>query len=182
MAQAAQRASVADADVFDGDLGLSPEEVEDRPSGDFIDGFLAGVAAVNAGLDPNPDARYFYSFDWIGDGEEEREDSLYAAFQVERAGLRFEITPVRDWRDEVEALGERWLGRTLPKGAAPALVDELVEVLDAFFAEDAVEAYRVEASGPDGSARGRSPIGAESDHLLFESALGRLLLEFSLDA
>ncbi len=189
VAHAAASAAASDLDPVDAAAPSQRVEaaereamaLEDRPTGDFIDGFLAGVASANAALDANPAARYFYSFDWIGDGEEERAHALHAAFQSDESGVAFEVSPPRAWRDEAAALGGRWLGRALPPTAAAALVEEFVELLAAFLADMPVEAFRIRPAPPSPNAPIAAAVGAEHDYLLLETPEGRLLLEFSVD-
>lgn len=150
--------------------------LEERPTGDFIDGYLAALATMNAALAGAPEHSLFYSFDWIGDGSETQETSLLNAFQAEPEQMRFAITPLSDWRAETEELAEKWLGRDLAPAAARAIAREFVEIMEAFLAEQPAEAFRVIPSG-DVAALGRS-----FDHVMFESLDGRLLLEFSEDA
>ncbi|MEM9726204.1 MAG: hypothetical protein AAF909_12195 [Pseudomonadota bacterium] len=151
--------------------------LEERPTGDFIDGYLAGLATVNAALAGARANSFFYSFDWIGDGSEPRETSLLNAFQAKADQLRFEIVAIADWRAEVERLGVKWLGRDLDGAAPAALAQEFADILAAFLAEQRAEVLRVTPQLLDGSPM----LGAAHDHLLFETMDGRLLLEFSLD-
>ena len=152
--------------------------LEERPTGDFIDGYLAGLATVNAALAGAPPNSFFYSFDWIGDGSEPREASLLSAFQAQDGDMTFEIAPLADWRVDAEQLGKKWLGRDLAPEAAQALAREFVEILEAFLAEQTAEVFRVAPMTADGAA---ATIGRTYDHLLFETIDGRLLLEFSID-
>ena len=82
-------------------------DFDERPSGDFIDGFLAGFATANAALSDGEATTFFYSFDWIGDGEEDCATSaLYMAFQAEegrhalrrRSARRLAPRRARQWR------------------------------------------------------------------------------------
>ncbi|MEL6979115.1 MAG: hypothetical protein AAGM38_10595 [Pseudomonadota bacterium] len=152
--------------------------LEERPTGDFIDGYLAGLATVNAALAGAPANSFFYSFDWIGDGSEPRETSLLSAFQTSADQMSFEISALEDWRPEASQLGVRWLGRDLAPEASQALAREFVDILDAFLAQQTAEVFRIKPLGPDGAP---SPLGAAYDHMLFETLDGRLLLEFSMD-
>ena len=153
----------------------------ERPSGDFIDGFLAGFATANAALSQGEAATFYFSFDWIGDGEEERDESLYVAFQAEEDGMRFEIEPLSDWRRDAQSLAQKWLARYLPPNTGQDVVAEFMQILDAFLAEDAVEVFRITPRPPAGGAEMTPAIGGSYDHLLFETADGRVLLEFAVE-
>lgn len=155
--------------------------LEARPTGDFIDGYLAGLATVNAALAGAPANSFFYSFDWIGDASEPIEASLHEAFQSSADKMDFEILPLADWREEVRSLGRRWLGRDLSAIPAQALADEFVEILTAFIAGGRAEVYSVRPKAPAGMADFEPRIGASFDHIVFETIDGRLLLEFSVD-
>lgn len=152
--------------------------LEERPTGDFIDGYLAGLATVNAALAGAPPNSFFYSFDWIGDGSEPRETSLGNAFQAAPGSMSFEITELPDWRARVEQLGKTWLGRDLAPTASQALAREFVEILDAFLAQQNVAVIEVK---PLDASGGPARIGAAYDHLMFETIDGRMLLEFSIE-
>lgn len=154
------------------------EELEERPTGDFIDGFLAGAALLNAAVSGEDPRRFFYSFDWVGDPDSPREEVLAAAFQVAPGELSFETELVRDWRGEADALARRWLARAAPE-RADAVAAEFVELMEAFLGGGAVEAYVVRPSAAGGDLAAR--LGAAHDHLLLETGEGRMLLEFSVD-
>ena len=154
---------------------------DDRPSGDFIDGFLAAFAVANAALSDGEAAKFFYSFDWIGDGEEERDQSLLAAFQAEEENMSFEIEQLADWRRDAQALAQKWLGRHLPPNTAPGVVDEFMEVLNAFLGPDSIEVFRITPRPPSSGGEMHPVIGSAYDHLLFETSEGRILLEFSVE-
>lgn len=149
-------------------------EEEGRPSGDFVDGYLAALANMNSALFGDGAPRRFYSFDWIGDAEEPREASLRAAFQDEQDALSFEVEHLRDWRADVEILARKWIAAGLPETAVGAVVGEFGELLDAFWGDQPVEAFSVRPSEAKGVGDG--------DYVLFESIEGRLFLEFSTDA
>lgn len=155
--------------------------LEARPTGDFIDGYLAGLATVNAALAGAPPNSFFYSFDWIGDASEPIEASLHQAFESEPDAMAFDVAPLADWREEARSLGRRWLGRDLSPLAAQALADEFVEILTAFIAGSRAEVYSVRPKAPPGRADFEPRIGASFDHIVFETIDGRLLLEFSVD-
>lgn len=153
--------------------------LEERPTGDFIDGYLAGLATVNAALAGAPPNSFFYSFDWIGDGSEPREASLAAAFQLTPDAAQISVAPLEDWKREAEQLGKKWLGRDLAPAAAQALAEEFVEILSAFLGAQTSDVFKVTLtpSAPGAAAA----LGRAHDHLLFETLDGRLLLEFSID-
>ncbi len=155
--------------------------LEARPTGDFIDGYLAGLATVNAALAGAPANSFFYSFDWIGDASESMEASLHQAFQSAPDAMAFVVAPLADWREELRTLGRRWLGRDLAPMAAQALADEFVEILTAFIAGGKADVYSVRPTAPSGRADFEPRIGASFDHIVFETIDGRLLLEFSVD-
>lgn len=152
---------------------LDVPPVEERPSGDFIDGYLAGMATATAALSGMGEVAFFYSFDWIGDGEEEREQALLAAFDSDAEEMSFDLGEARNWRGDLEALGKKWLARKMPE----PVVTEFVELMETFFGSDDIEVYRVlpRAEGPKAKV-----LGSDYDHLLFETPDGRLLLEFSM--
>lgn len=154
---------------------------DDRPSGDFIDGFLAGFATANAALSDGEAAQFFYSFDWIGDGEEERDASLLAAFQAEETSMSFEVEALADWRRDAQALAQKWLARHLPPNTGEAVVDEFIQIIDAFLGRDPIEVFRVTPRPPVGGGEMRPEVGSSYDHLLFETPEGRILLEFAVD-
>lgn len=155
--------------------------LESRPTGDFIDGYLAGLATVNAALAGAPANSFFYSFDWIGDANESIDASLHQAFQSAPEGMAFEVEALPEWSEEARRLSRRWLGRDLAPMAAQALADEFIEILTAFIAGGKAEVYRVRPIPPAGRSDFEPRIGASFDHLLFETVDGRLLLEFSVD-
>lgn len=152
--------------------------LEERPTGDFIDGYLAGLATVNAALAGAPPNSFFYSFDWIGDGAEPREHSLLNAFQVEEGAMSFEINALPDWKAKAEQLAKKWLGRDLAPAASQALAREFVEILEAFLAQQTAEVLEVRPFDASGEP---ARVGAAYDHLMFETIDGRLLLEFSME-
>lgn len=152
--------------------------LEERPTGDFIDGYLAGLATVNAALAGAPANSFFYSFDWIGDGAEPREASLTNAFQAAEGEFAFEIAPLADWKATATALAKKWLGRDLAPQAGEALAQEFVEILEAFLSAQTAEVFEVRPMGASGAP---ANLGSAYDHLLFETIDGRLLLEFSMD-
>ncbi|MEM1419300.1 MAG: hypothetical protein AAF661_07540 [Pseudomonadota bacterium] len=155
------------------DFSLEEPLIEERPSGDFIDGFLAGVATATAVLSAPEPVAFFYSFDWIGDGEEEREQALLAAFDSDSEQMSFDLAEARDWRADLQALGTKWLARKLPE----PIVGEFNELMQTFFGVDEVEVFRVL---PHASGERANLLGSDYDHLLFETPDGRLLLEFSV--
>lgn len=159
--------------------GEDAEALEARPSGDFVDGYLAAMATVNAAFAGAPPHSFFYSFDWIGDGEEEREQSLHAVFQSEPEGMAFDIRQLRDWRGEIADLAKIWLARHLPERLSSHIVQEFVELIDAFIGDQPAEVFKVRPLPPDGAATMTPQIGADHDHILFETAEGRLFLEFA---
>ena len=152
--------------------------LEERPTGDFIDGYLAGLATVNAALAGAPPNSFFYSFDWIGDGSEPRETSLTNAFQAAEGEMNFEISAAPDWKATVDGLARKWLARDLPAPAADALAREFVELIDAFLAQQPAEVLEVRPVAASGAP---ANLGAAYDHLMFETLDGRLMLEFSMD-
>lgn len=156
-------------------------ELEARPTGDFIDGYLAGLATANAALSGAPANSFFYSFDWIGDTSEPMEESLHAAFQSTADQMAFDVAQLSDWRAEARTLSERWLGRQLKPDVGAAIADEFVEILAAFIAGGRADVYSIRPVAPAGRADFEPRIGASYDHMLFETIDGRLLLEFSVD-
>lgn len=152
--------------------------LEERPTGDFIDGYLAGLATVNAAMTGAAHNSFFYSFDWIGDGSESREASLANAFQAGEGEMRFDIAPSPDWRAKAAELARKWLARGLPENAADSLAQEFVELLEAYLAQQPAEVLEVKAFTAAGAP---ANIGSAYDHLMFETIDGRLLLEFSMD-
>lgn len=155
--------------------------LETRPTGDFIDGYLAGLATLNAALSGAPPNSFFYSFDWIGDATEPIETSLHQAFQSAPEAMAFDVAPLADWREEVRSLGRRWLGRDLDPSVAQALADEFVEILTAFVAGGRADVFSIRPKAPAGLSDFEPRIGARFDHIVFETIDGRLLLEFSVD-
>lgn len=155
--------------------------LEDRPTGDFIDGYLAALASVNAALAGARPNSFFYSFDWIGDCAAEREPMLAKAFQTSLESLTIEVIPLEDWRDRVRALGRQWLGHALADGQATAVGQELSEILEAYFAASPVKVFEVRPQPAPGAPSLASVLGESHDHILFETDEGRLLLEFSKD-
>ncbi|MCI4666020.1 MAG: hypothetical protein MRY74_14995 [Neomegalonema sp.] len=156
--------------------------LEGRPTGDFIDGYLAGLATANAALSGAPANSFFYSFDWIGDASEPVEASLHGAFQSKPEMMAFEVSPLADWRAEALELARRWLGRHLPPPAGEAVADEFVEIMTAFIADGRADVFTIRPTAPAGRADFEPRIGASFDHIMFETVDGRLLLEFSHDA
>lgn len=155
--------------------------LEARPSGDFIDGYLAALASLNAALAGAPAHSFFYSFDWIGAGDEERLETLHAAFQSTPETMSFEVREAPNWREALAELGRKWLARYLPERSAGPLATEFVELLEAFLGDEPVTIYRVRPVAPDSGAPMRPAIGSDHDHLLFETIEGRLILEFSTE-
>lgn len=168
------------AEGFD-DASFDERAVEDRPTGDFVDGYLAGAAMANAAVAGEAPSRFFYSFDWIGDGEEEREQSLHAAFQSDPQRISFDIVQLRDWRAELERMAGKWLARSLPEAAGAIAATEFIELMEAFLGGGPVEAFAITPHPGAGRTEIEPPLGAEHDHLMFETADGRMLLEFSID-
>lgn len=155
------------------DFELDAPLVDERPSGDFIDGYLAGIAAATGALSGDQSVAFFYSFDWVGDGEEEREQALLAAFDSDPEQMSFDLGEARDWRGDLRALGAKWLSRKLPE----SVVSEFMELMETFFGQDEIEVFRVL---PRASGERAAILGSDYDHLLFETPDGRLLLEFSV--
>lgn len=174
-------APAADAPVVD--YFEPAETIESRPSGEFVDGYLAGFASLNTMVSAAGGraarGRFFYSFDWIGGYDEPREDVLDAVFggegEMDEPAIRVE--PVDEWRREIARLGGRWLARRLrgddDSPALPrALAREFLELMEAHLGEAEIDAFRVQIGG--------DPPGAQ-DRLLLETEEGRFLLEFAVE-
>ncbi|MCI4662418.1 MAG: hypothetical protein MRY63_11445 [Neomegalonema sp.] len=151
----------------------------ERPSAEFVDGFLAGLAVANAAAAGGEAQSLFYSFEWIGDGEEERDQALYSALQSDPTRMALTIEPLDDWESQIEGMAQKWLVRDLPIGAARTVSEEFLDLLQTFLGDDEIEVFRVSAAPAPGCDDLEPPIGAEFDHLLFEIPEGRVLLEFS---
>lgn len=149
---------------------------------EFVDGYLAAMATLSATLAEAEADTHFYSFDWVGPLDDPADGQLLAAFQSDAGRMRIDLAPVADWRTDVGRLARKWLGRDLAPAAANALVVEFQEILEAFLGGPGdVAAFRVDVSPPDGRDVYEPRIGASFDHLMFETAEGRFLLEFVVD-
>lgn len=149
---------------------------------EFIDGYLAGMATLNAALAGSGPDTHFYSFDWIGDVSEPVDVQLLLAFQSDPARMAVAAVPIEDWRLDVGRLARKWLGRDLAPPAAQALSEEFIELLDTFMGGAGFSAaYKIEVSPPPGVDVYAPRIGSAYDHIVFELDEGRLLLEFVVD-
>lgn len=171
-----------------GEPGMSDQEpvdlvaLEDRPTGDFIDGYLAALASLNAALSGAAPNTFFYSFDWIGDCTAEREPMLAKAFQTRPEAVTLSIVELSDWREKVRALGRSWLGYALNETQGDAVARELADILEAYFAGSTLKAFEIRPTPAPDAPSLTKVLGVEHDHVLFETEEGRLLLEFSRDA
>lgn len=156
-------------------------DAPEAPGLEFIDGYLAGLAAVNAALINAPADAFYYSFERLGDVSEPRDRALARAFGGDTDQIAFDVEQMPDWRRALGSMAARWLGRDLPPGPGRALADEFVELIDAHLAAAPVSALRVAPRAPVGGDGAAPRIGASFDHMLFESRDGRLLLEFAAD-
>lgn len=154
-------------------------ELELRPSSDFIDGFLAATAAMNAANAGEQSAAFFYSLEWIGDGEEDRDEAILMALQSEPSLMAIEVQPLDEWRFEAARLAAKWLAQRLPAPMGETVAAEFLEALTACLGGDDVEGFIVAPRAPDGAEAFAPVIGVDHDHMLFETPTGRLLLEFS---
>ncbi|MEO1291244.1 MAG: hypothetical protein AAFV62_00210 [Pseudomonadota bacterium] len=162
------------------DVEMQEDElISERPSAEFVDGFLAGLAVSNAAASGEGAAALFYSFEWIGDGEEERDHAIFGALQGDAQGMALAFEEVADWRQAVEQLARRWLTLGLPQEAEAPIAAEFLDLMSAFLADDELEVFRVVVTPAPGRDEIDPPIGAAFDHLLFETADGRVLMEFS---
>lgn len=156
--------------------------LEDRPTGDFIDGFLAALASLTAAMAGAPANSFFFSFDWIGDCTTEREPMLAKAFQSSPEALSLDIMELDDWSVKVRDLGRRWLSHGMNDAQAASVSREFSEILEAYFAATRLSAFEVRPSAAAGAPDLAGTLGVEHEHILFETDEGRLLLEFSRDA
>ena len=157
------------------------EELDSRPSGDFIDGYLAAMATVNASLSGADASRFFFSFDWIGAAEEPIEPALLAALDIENSGIRVNVEALAAWRPEASRLAKKWLARDLTPEAARVIASEFVEILEAFLADSDARLGVVRLIGANDAPATDRRLGAAHDHLVIEMAEGRFLLELSVD-
>jgi hypothetical protein len=156
--------------------------LEDRPTGDFIDGFLAALASLTAALAGAPANSFFFSFDWIGDCAAPREPMLAKAFQSSPDALSLQVEALADWRETVRATGRRWLAHGMNDAQAAAVAREFSEILEAYFASAELKTFVVRPSPAPGAPALTRVLGVEHEHILFETEEGRLLLEFSRDS
>ncbi len=156
--------------------------LEDRPTGDFIDGFLAALASLTAAMAGASANSFFFSFDWIGDCTTPREPMLAKAFQSSPDSLTLEILELDDWTATVRDLGRRWLSHGMNEAQAASVAREFCEILEAYFVSSSLAAFEVRPTAAPGAPDLKSVLGAAHEHILFETDEGRLLLEFSRDA
>lgn len=157
--------------------------LEARPTGDYIDGYLGALASQNAALSGLDADALFYSFDWIGPQDMDRDAALSVAFSAASgASIVWDVGPLGDWRAATLALAERWFSRAVLSSAATRMAADLTELVAARFAPDAPTVSSVAPRLETGNeARNAELFGSLHEHLLFATPDGWFLLEFSQD-